>query len=249
MKLESALHRHTLPGPALNRAAIAGLHAALDTAESNLESRLFVIEGSDGVFCTGMDFAEATATHLDTAADARAPVEQLYALFERFTASPCIVLAIVDGRVTAGGMGLVAAADVAIATPRSSFQLSEILFGLLPATVAPFLIRRIGFQDAYRLSLTAERIDAARAASCRLVDEVTETPADSLRRLLIRVSRTAPGDIAAMKALFRRMWIMDDTTRHTAIDAITARITAPTVMGGIRGFVQDGGPPWRKPSA
>ena len=147
----------------------------------------------------------------------------------------------------AGGMGLVAAADVVIATPRSSFQLSEILFGLLPATVAPFLIRRIGFQDAYRMSLTAERVDAARAQSLRLVDEVTETPPDALRRLLIRVARVSPSNIAAMKAYFRQLWLVDASTRTTAIDAITARITDPAVMQGIGAFMAGGGLPWRKP--
>ena len=152
------------------------------------------------------------------------------------------------GRVTAGGMGLVAAADVVIATPRSTFQLSEVLFGLLPATVAPFLVRRVGFQDAYRMSLTAERIDAARAAAIRLVDEVTDAPAEALRRLLIRVARIAPGDGAAMKAYFRGLWTLDEATRGRAVDAITARITDPSVMAGISGFVREGGLPWRRPS-
>ena len=242
------VHTHRLPGPALNRASIAGLHRALDEAEAE-RARLFVVEGADGVFCTGMDFAEASATEMTGADEARVLVGSLYDLFERFAASPVITVALVDGRVTAGGVGLVVAADVAIATRRSTFQLSEVLFGLLPATVAPFLIRRTGFQDAYRMSLTAERIDAARAAACRMVDEVADDPADAVRRLRVRVDRIGAGDVGAMKAYFRQLWIMDGGTRTTAIDAITARITDPAVMAGIRGFVSEGGLPWKKPSA
>jgi polyketide biosynthesis enoyl-CoA hydratase PksH len=234
-------------GNPLSRASIAGLHAALDEAEADAEIRLLVIEGAGGVFCAGMDFAEATRTEVAGVSEARALIGRLYDLFERFRASEVVVVALVDGPATAGGLGLVAASDVAIATPRASFQLSEILFGLLPATVAPFLVRRMGPQDPYRMALGAERMDSAAALARRLVDEVTGTPADAVRRLLIRIDRTARQDVAATKAYFRGLWIIDAETRERALDALAARVTDPKAMHGIRAFLEEGGTPWRRP--
>jgi polyketide biosynthesis enoyl-CoA hydratase PksH len=241
----------TLDAPArgnpLSRAVIAGLHAALDEAEGDPALRILAIEGAGGTFCAGMDFAEATRTGPMTAEEVRALVGSLYDLFVRFTASPVTVVAIVDGPATAGGLGLVAASDIAIATPRASFQLSELLFGLLPATVAPFLVRRMGPQDPYRMTLTAERLDAPAALARRLVDEVTEKPAESLRRLMIRLDRIAPADIAAAKAYFRELWIIDAATREHAVGAISARIADPRTMPAIRAFLEQGATPWRMP--
>ncbi|WP_439596805.1 enoyl-CoA hydratase-related protein [Falsiroseomonas sp.] len=241
----------TLDAPArgnpLSRASIAGLHAALDEAEGDAALRILTIQGAGGIFCAGMDFSEATATSDMDEDGIRALVGSLYDLFERFGASEIVTVALVDGPATAGGLGLVAASDVAIATPRASFQLSEILFGLLPATVAPFLVRRMGVQDPYRMTLTAERMDAATALSRRLVDEVTETPADSLRRLLIRMDRVARRDVAASKAYFRQLWIMDAATRGHAIETIATRIADPRSMAAIRAFLESGGAPWRTP--
>jgi polyketide biosynthesis enoyl-CoA hydratase PksH len=232
----------------LNRAMIEGLHAALDTAEADPALRLFVLEGSGGVFCSGMDFAEATETEIGSLAQIEAVVERLYALFERFTRSSRLVVAVIDGRVTAGGIGLVAASDLAFATPGSSFQLSEILFGLVPATVAPFLVRRTGFQDACRMSLTAEKIDAAKAAEIRLIDTVGDDPGDLVRRLLIRTDKVAPAEIQAMKAFYRGLSPIAETAKAHAIGTAVARLADPRTMAGISRFLGEGGLPWRKPS-
>jgi polyketide biosynthesis enoyl-CoA hydratase PksH len=234
-------------GNPLSRAVIAGLHAALDTAEADSTLRILTIEGAGGTFCVGMDFAEATSTGPMTPDEVRALIASLYDLFDRFTTSEVTVVALVDGPATAGGLGLVAASDIAIATPRASFQLSELLFGLLPATVAPFLVRRMGVQDPYRMTLTAERMDAPTALARRLVDEVTEKPAESLRRLMIRLDRIARPDIAAAKAYFRGLWIMDEATKERAVAAIAARVTDPRTMPAIRAFLDQGATPWRTP--
>ena len=234
-------------GNPLNRATIEGLHAALDQAEADPALRLLAIAGDAQVFCSGMDFSEASQTEARDAAEIRAPMERLYALFDRFSASEVVVVALVEGPATAGGLGLVAASDVAIATPAASFQLSEILFGLLPATIAPFLVRRMGVQDPYRMALTAERMDAATALARRLVDEVVDNPQDALRRLMIRVNRAAKPDVAATKAYFRSLWIIDDATRTRAVEAISARVADPAAMQGIRRFLDQGGMSWRTP--
>ena len=230
---------------ALTRGMIDELHAALDQAEADPAVRLVVLMGEGASFCAGMDFVEASSSGGD-AASLKPTIEAFYGLMERFTRSSVVIAALATGRVTAGGVGLAAAADYVIAGPQASFQLSEVIFGLLPATVAPFVVRRCGMQAAFRLSLTAQRITAGRAAEIGLVDEVADNPADALRQFMIRAARVEPDCVADLKRLFRDMWIVNDDTRRIAVDAITRRILQPGVADKIRGFVQDTGPPWQK---
>lgn len=220
---------------ALTRRMIEELHAALDQAEADDDIRLLVLAANGDSFCAGMDFMDAGAG----AAEALRPtVENFYRLLERFTASRVVVAARVRGRVTAGGVGLVAATDYVVADRGSSFQLSEIIFGLLPATIAPFIIRRCGWQAAFRLSLTAQRIDATAAAAMALVDEVSDTPADAMRRFLVRAARVPQGRVADLKGMFREMWIINEATRKAAIDASVAQILRPETQDSIRRFVE-----------
>lgn len=230
---------------ALTRGMIDELHAALDQAEADPAVRLVVLTGEGESFCAGMDFVEAASGGGD-AASLKPTVEAFYGLMERFTTSSAVIAALVTGRVTAGGVGLVAAADYVIAGKQASFQLSEVIFGLLPATVAPFIVRRCGMQAAFRLSLTAQRITAARAAEISLVDEVADAPADALRQFMIRAARVEPGCVADLKGLFRDMWIINEETRRLTVEAIARRILQPETAASIRRFVQDTRPPWQK---
>lgn len=222
---------------ALTRTMIEELHRALDTAEADPDIRLLVLTGEGDSFCAGMDFVEAGAT--EAAAEALRPtVEAFYRLLERFTQSRVVIAAQVTGRVTAGGVGLVAATDYAIAGPGASFQLSEVIFGLLPATIAPFIIRRCGWQAAFRLSLTAQRIDAQRAAGLALVDDAVDNPADAMRQFMVRAARVPSHCVRDLKGLFREMWIINDETRRRVVDVSVEQIMRPETHDSIRRFVQ-----------
>ena len=211
--------------------------AALDQLRYDDDVKVLVITGAGNSFCAGMDFVEAGAT--EAAAEALRPtVEDFYRLLERFTQSRVVIAAQVTGRVTAGGVGLVAATDYAIAGPAATFQLSEVIFGLLPATIAPFIIRRCGWQAAFRLSLTAQRIDAQRAAGLALVDDAVDNPADAMRQFMVRAARVPPHCVRDLKGLFREMWIINEDTRRRAVDVSVEQIMRPETHDSIRRFVQ-----------
>ncbi len=233
---------------ALSAGMIGELHAALDEAEGDPGLRLVVLSAKGAVFCDGMDFAEA-ASGGSAAADTPDVIGEFYRLMTRLTRSSKVVVSLVEGRVNAGGMGLVAASDYVIARSAASFGLSEVLFGLLPATVAPFLIRRIGFQPAFRLGLTAQRIDAETARAMNLVDELAADPEDALRRLLIRIERVREPTVAALKAHFADLWIMSAETERRSISRIKEVMADPQVAADIRAFVNDQVLPWQTPSA
>ncbi|GAA4771591.1 enoyl-CoA hydratase-related protein [Streptomyces sanyensis] len=228
------------------------LGAALDLAERTEDCRLVVLEGSDGYFCTGMDLDDAAGSGQEdgTGPDLRAGAEAYYRLLDRLTRLGRMVVSHVDGQVVGGGVGLVAASDLVYATERSRFSLPEALWGLLPCSVLPFLIRRTGFQPAYTMALSTLPVTARQAAACRLVDEVLDDPGDVLRRLQFRASRVDPATVAALKDYARRLGTGGEDTERLAVDEFVTLMSDPRVRQRIRGFVTGpGAPPASPPRA
>jgi polyketide biosynthesis enoyl-CoA hydratase PksH len=215
---------------------------ALDAAERDPDCRFFVLEGQPGVFCTGMDFAEVAGDM--KGGEDRSKAEAYMGLLRRLSSTPKVTVAQVDGRTSAGGVGLVAACDIAMATQGSLFSLSEALWGLLPACVVPYLIRRIGFQKAFLMTLSTQPIPAVEALACNLVDEIVTDPDDALRRRLLRIGRLDEQTIGNLKAYFRRMWIVTEAMEQEAISEITRLVSSERVRENIRGFVTDQRFPW-----
>jgi enoyl-CoA hydratase/carnithine racemase len=112
------------------------------------------------------------------------------------------VIALVQGEVKAGGVGLACCCDVVLATPNSSFELGEVLFGLLPANVLPFILgNRVSLQKARYMVLTSKKIAAEEALRIGLIDEIF--PAEKLERgvknLIKRFLRSSPRALAEGK--------------------------------------------------
>lgn len=230
-------------GNAIDAGLIRGLGAALDAAEADAECRTVTIEGGDGVFCTGMDFRAAMEEPAAGTAEA-AGIAEYMRLLTRFTRTPKVVVALVDGKAIAGGVGLVAAADHALATPRSEFSLSEALWGLLPCCVLPFLMRRVGFQRAYTMTLGTRSVGAAAAVEMRLVDEVTDDLEGALRRLVLRWNLLDTRTVSDLKAYFRRLMPISPEIESLAVREITRLSNQPWVRGNIAAFVEHGRYPW-----
>ncbi|PCI37516.1 MAG: enoyl-CoA hydratase [Thiotrichales bacterium] len=229
----------------INAALLSDLHQLLDEVERDVDCKIIVLQGQQGFFCTGMDF-EAMVADNEAAQDNVAESAAYMRLLHRFATLPRIVIAKVEGTAMAGGIGLVAASDLVIATPNSQFSLSEALWGLLPCCVLPYLIRRIGFQAAYRLTLTTQAIDGKEAQRVQLVDELTEQPDDILRRLLLRLSRLEVQTLHDMKAYFRRLWFVDEAMEKVAVEEISRLTQTPQVQENIENFVKHQRFPWDK---
>lgn len=213
----------------INATLIDDFHRALDRAEADPECRLVVLEGANGVFCTGMDFAEVAAEAAAANHEGMRSAKYIE-LIDRFTSVPKVVVAKIDGRVTAGGVGLVAASDLVVASPRSQFSLSEALWGLLPCCVLPYLIRRIGFQPAYRMTLTTQAVSAQEALAFHLVDEVANDLDDAIRRWMLRVGRLEEETLRELKQYFRQMWKISAETEEFAVSEITRLVSKPKVI-------------------
>lgn len=230
----------------INGVLLSELNQALDLAERNPECRFFILEGQPGVFCTGMDFSEVAGESSEKATDQDRAASYMR-LLRRLSLSPKVIVAKVDGKVTAGGVGLVAASDLALATERSQFSLSEALWGLLPACVIPYLIRRVGFQKAYVMTLSTLPVSAREALASGLLDEVTDDLDGAMRRLLLRIGKLEEGTIVNLKTYFRKMWIVNEEMERLAVEEITRLVSEPRVRENIRQFVVHQRFPWDAP--
>ncbi|MFO1145106.1 MAG: enoyl-CoA hydratase/isomerase family protein [Rhodospirillales bacterium] len=159
---------------AFDATLIAELTAALCTLDGDPEIRAVVLAGRGESFCAGADVnwmrGAATFTEAENRRDATALAQMLRML--ALLSKPTV--ARIHGAAIGGGLGLVSAADIAIASSRAVFATPEVRLGLIPATIGPHVVAAIGERQARRYFLTAERISAVRAQAIGLVHEVVE---------------------------------------------------------------------------
>ena len=153
---------------ALSKQLVSELFDALDRAEAADEVKVVLLRSADRVFCSGADLSEASADGMVEGA------RKIVELQRRVVASPKPVVVRLDGPVRAGGIGIVAAADIAIAAPGATFALTEVRLGLAAAVISLSVFHRMGSRAGTRAVLTGETFDAAKAVEWGLLTEVAD---------------------------------------------------------------------------
>lgn len=153
---------------ALSRQLVRELLAAVRGAGPSSGTSVVRLQAEGRAFCAGADLREMTSGDRDARADG---TQDMLALFTAIVESPCPVVARVHAPVRAGGIGIVAAADVAIASVDASFAISEVRLALAPATISLTVGRRMHDRARSLTWLTGETFDGARAAELGLVTE------------------------------------------------------------------------------
>jgi len=169
----------TLNRPAIRNAfndeVIAELTQAFTELGARDDVRCIVLAAEGSAFCAGADLnwmrRMADYSREENLADAGKLAEMLRVIYE----CPKPTVARIQGDAIAGGMGLVAACDVAISVDTANFCLSEVKLGLIPATISPYVIRAMGARAAHRYFLTAERFSAQEALRIGFVHEVVSS--------------------------------------------------------------------------
>jgi enoyl-CoA hydratase/carnithine racemase len=163
----------TLNRPEVRNAFNDELIAALTEAFQNLPSgtRAVVLSGEGAAFCAGGDLEWMRRASSYTEDQNIADALKLARLFQIIQSCPAVVVAQVHGAAFGGGCGLVAAADVAIAANETKFAFSEVKLGLIPATIAPFVLSKIGPGHARALFTTGEVFDVDRALRIGLIHD------------------------------------------------------------------------------
>ncbi len=191
---------------AMSMAMVLDLREALAAAERDGTTRVLVLRGAGGHFCAGADLRDMASARLQLAADAQAVVKVNAAFGElcvAFADTGLATVAVLEGSVMGGGLGLACVADVALAGTSAVFRLPETSLGVVPAQIAPFLVERLGYAEAKRLAVTGGKLDAEAALRLRLVHAVHAAGAldHALAAVLGNILLCAPGAVAATKAL------------------------------------------------
>jgi polyketide biosynthesis enoyl-CoA hydratase PksH len=235
----------------INDAMIRECHEVLTACERNDSSSVVVFEGLPEVFCYGADFtAYGDGQREDEdGGEGEYDPSPLYDLWLRMASGPYITIAHVRGKANAGGVGFVAASDIVIADPTAAFSLSELLFGLYPAMVMPFLVRRIGYQRANYMTLMTKAINAEQAADWGLADACAERSGALVSQHLSRLSKLPRDGIARYKRFMNSQIEPVDRHREGAVAANLEIFKDAHNLDRIARFVEDGTYPWESASA
>jgi methylglutaconyl-CoA hydratase len=199
-------------GGALTSDTVRGVTRTIERLGAEHECRAIVLNSQGGLFGAGFDLAEAgdaAARGDDT------PAQDFAACLLAISRARQPVIAAVDGKATAGAMGLVAASDIVIASLRATFQLPEMAFGMLPAIITPYLRRRMPPARLRYLVLSSRTVDVREAHQFGLVDEIAETSLDdAVDRQVRRIARSSPEALAEYK---RQFACNDDEAEETVV--------------------------------
>jgi methylglutaconyl-CoA hydratase len=235
---------------AFNETMIAELTQAFRTADADQEVRAVVLAGRGPAFCAGADLNWMKKMSGYSLEENHADAMGLAAMLNTIYMMKKPTVARVHGPAFAGGMGLVAACDIAVAVEAAEFCLSEVKLGLTASTISPYVVAAMGERQARRYFLTAERFSGAEALRIGLVHQlVAAAELDaSVDALLAQLLAASPAAIAASKELIRsvaRGAIDQDMIADTAARIAAAR-TSPDGKEGIRSFLEKRKPSWSR---
>ena len=233
---------------ALNEAMIDELAETFLSLGEDPEVRAIVLSGRGKSFSAGGDIDYMKKQGPTPREKNRATARGLAEMFRVIATCPTPTIARVNGAAMGGGLGLVSACDIAVASSSAVFAASEVRLGLIPATIAPYVLRAIGPRQASRLFVTAERIDAAHAQRIGLVHEVAEAEQldARVRAIIDDLLLGAPGAQSAAKAMIEAMVdrpITRELMEQTAV-AIADRRAHPEAAEGQSAFLEKRRPDW-----
>ncbi|MFG2910790.1 enoyl-CoA hydratase family protein [Kitasatospora sp. NPDC048286] len=221
---------------ALSTRLMAELHAGLATAAADPEVRAVVLGHTGKVFCAGADLSEATGA--DPTVGPRGLVELQRAIVD--CAKP--VIAVIDGHVRAGGLGLVGAADLAVAGPASTFAFTEVRLGLAPAVISLPLRPKLDPRAASRYYLTGEVFDATEAARIGLITSATDSAESTgvvLKGLLDALRLGSPQGLAESKRLANAEVVRSFERDADELVELSARLFgSEEAQEGMRSFLE-----------
>jgi methylglutaconyl-CoA hydratase len=189
---------------ALDTPTLAALEDALVNAELDAAVRVVALRGAGKDFCAGADLDELLASANRTVDENEASALRMGAVFVRIRRLPKPVVAVVHGRVLAGGCGLATACDLILAPASAVFGYPEIQRGFVPAMVMTMLRRAVGEKVAFDLAATGRILSAAEAGAAGLVSRVI--PEADFERLTGEVLAALAGASASALALTKRQF-------------------------------------------
>jgi isohexenylglutaconyl-CoA hydratase len=256
LNLDAGVLHITLNRPdsrnAMSLAMVHELRAVLESVRNDSSVRALVLRGASGHFCAGGDIKDMAGARARSQGkegpDAYRELNRAFgAMLEEAQTAPQVVVAVLEGAVLGGGFGLACVSDIAIAAEGCKFGLPETTLGILPAQIAPFVVKRVGLTQARRLALTAARFDGAEALRLGLVHycEVADSLDSRLTEVIQQIRQCAPQANAQTKALL----LASETEAMSSLldraaEQFAAAVTGAEGTEGTMAFVQKRAPKW-----
>lgn len=232
---------------AMNARVIAELAEAAGEIANDARVRVVVLAGEGKSFSAGADLTWMQEQWAKDRAGRIAEASSLAAMLRTLDDMPQPLIARVQGPAYGGGIGLMAVADIVVASADAKFALTETRLGLIPATIGPFVVRRIGEGHARRVFLNAKPFDAAQAHHMGLVSGVAT--ADGLDAAVAAevaaALQCAPGAVRDAKALAKHLARHPDSDLATySIGELANRWETEEAKAGIEAFFAKSKVPW-----
>lgn len=227
---------------------IAQLINAFEQAQANDDTRVVVLRSNGKNFSAGADLnwmrSMATKNYQENMDDAGV----LASLMKLIATCAKPTIALVQGAAFGGAVGLVACCDIAIATTRASFCLSEVKIGLIPAVISPYVVNAIGQRQAQRYFLTAERFKADKALAFGLVHEISDDLDAAASPIIESLLQNSPAAMEQAKELIS--FVANENITDELIHGTSERIASIRVstegQEGLSSFLEKRQPNWIK---
>ena len=226
---------------AFDETMIAELSAVFEALGDSDDTRVVVLAAEGRAFSAGADLRWMERASNNSQQENLADARRFARMMQLLQSCSKPVIARVQGAAYGGGVGLCCACDIVFAAPQARFAVSEAKFGILPSVIGPYLNNAVGKRQALRLALTAELIDAARAAEIGLVHEVVE--ADQLdaaiEKTIVQLLANGPAALIEIKRLFSRFAVaeVDQAVRELTAQTIARVRSTPEAREGFAAFL------------
>ena len=237
-------------GNAFHIEMIRELSEILDFIEQQEDIRFIVFKSVGKYFCLGADLNWMKGAAKLISTENYNECFELVSLFERLACSEKILIAQVQGHCFGGGIGITSACDYVIASDKAKFAFGEVKLGLVPATIMPLVIRKLGVSKAQQLMLTGKEIYPGEALACGLIDIIS--PADSVEKdvedlltVLRSVNKNAQKQIKKLaRKIFSDLY-SDEIKKYTAKLLADCRVSEEG-SEGIQAFLEKRTPNWQE---
>ena len=233
---------------ALDAALIAALTEAAGRLGADPAVRVIVLEGAGASFCAGGDLGWMRAQMAADAATRAAEARKLAEMLQALDTCPKPLIGRVHGNAFGGGVGMMSVCDVAVGASGARFGLTEVRLGLIPATIGPYVVARIGAARARRVFFSGRLFDADEAVDLGLLARTVAPEAldDAIEAEIAPYLAAAPGAVAEGKALVRALGPRIDAAMiDETVAALVRRWESPESAEGIAAFFDKRAPSWR----
>lgn len=239
---------------ALDDVLVRDLTTAFHDLARDASLRVVLIVGEGPALCAGADIAWMRHAGSLSVDDNEKDALALAGMFEALRAIPCPTACLAHGAALGGGVGIVAAADIAIAEEGCRFGFTEVRLGLIPSVISSVVIPVVGERFARRTFLTGEVFDARRALECGLVSEIASkdqgrAALDALRATIVAAAPLAVREAKALLERYRAPSMAGAPTPRDLASTIARLRASAEAREGLTAFLEKRDPSWRAGSA